>query len=71
MSMLGFMITALAFSDQSELVVSYDGEHIYLFTKDMGLRPNVVPSSSSSTHSDADEPGRDGSIVAARFVPQV
>ncbi|KAM7265049.1 hypothetical protein ACFE04_002732 [Oxalis oulophora] len=33
-------ITGLAFSDQSELLVSYNDEFIYLFTKDMGLGPN-------------------------------
>ncbi|XP_057525806.1 uncharacterized protein LOC130805157 [Amaranthus tricolor] len=64
-------ITGLAFSDQSELLVSYNADHIYLFAKDMGLGPNPVPSSSLSTHSDADEPERDVSIGAARSVPQV
>lgn len=33
-------ITGLAFSDQSELLVSYIFESIYLFSKDQGLGPN-------------------------------
>ncbi|GER42366.1 WD-repeat protein, partial [Striga asiatica] len=32
-------ITGLAFSEQSELLLSYNDEFIYLFTKDMGFRP--------------------------------
>ncbi|CAH1414358.1 unnamed protein product [Lactuca virosa] len=34
-------ITGLAFSDQSELLVSYGEEFIYLFSKDMGWGSNV------------------------------
>lgn len=34
-------ITGLSFSDQSELLVSYCEEFIYLFNKDMGLGNNV------------------------------
>ncbi|KAB2091845.1 hypothetical protein ES319_A03G222600v1 [Gossypium barbadense] len=41
-------ITGLAFSDQSELLVSYNNEFIYLFMRDMGLEQNPVPSSSSA-----------------------
>ncbi|KAL9173686.1 hypothetical protein ABFS82_02G004600 [Erythranthe guttata] len=33
-------ITGLAFSDQSELLVSYNDEFIYLFTRDGGLGPD-------------------------------
>ncbi|XP_020677732.1 DDB1- and CUL4-associated factor 8 isoform X1 [Dendrobium catenatum] len=33
-------ITGLAFSDQSELLASYNFEAIYLFSKDQGLGPN-------------------------------
>ncbi|KAF5184010.1 Ddb1- and cul4-associated factor [Thalictrum thalictroides] len=44
-------ITGLAFSDQSELLVSYNDEHIYLFTKDMGLGTDPVPASPSSIES--------------------
>ncbi|GAB2267816.1 hypothetical protein Dimus_002792 [Dionaea muscipula] len=44
-------ITGLAFSDQSELLVSYNDENIYLFTKGMGLGPNPTPSSPVSTTS--------------------
>ncbi|KAF3642988.1 DDB1 and CUL4-associated factor 8 [Capsicum chacoense] len=46
-------ITGLAFSDQSELLVSYNEELIYLFTKDMGLGPD--PSSTSPLYNDSDE----------------
>ncbi|KAJ4851545.1 hypothetical protein Tsubulata_019460 [Turnera subulata] len=49
-------ITGLAFSDQSELLVSYNDEFIYLFTQDMGLGPNPAPSSPTSSASDASEP---------------
>lgn len=43
-------ITGLAFSDQSELVVSYKNELIYLFSKDMGLGPNGVQNSPVSVN---------------------
>ncbi|OAY37396.1 DDB1- and CUL4-associated factor 8 [Manihot esculenta] len=45
-------ITGLSFSDQSELLVSYNDEFIYLFTQDMGLGPNPDPSSPVSAGSD-------------------
>ncbi|OAY52276.1 DDB1- and CUL4-associated factor 8 isoform X2 [Manihot esculenta] len=48
-------ITGLSFSDQSELLVSYNDEFIYLFTRDMGLGLN--PDLSSSVCSDASEMG--------------
>ncbi|GAV86597.1 WD40 domain-containing protein [Cephalotus follicularis] len=48
-------ITGLAFSDLSELLVSYNDEFIYLFTKDMGLGPNPGPSSPFSTGIDTIE----------------
>lgn len=48
-------ITGLAFSEQSELLVSYNDEFIYLFTRDMGLGPNPIPSSPVSMGSDASE----------------
>ncbi|GAB2218071.1 hypothetical protein Droror1_Dr00001288 [Drosera rotundifolia] len=38
-------ITGLAFSEQSELLVSYNDENIYLFSKDMGIGPSHPPSS--------------------------
>lgn len=43
-------ITGLAFSDQSELLVSYNDENIYLFTQNMGLGhdPNASALSASS-----------------------
>ncbi|XP_010446973.1 PREDICTED: DDB1- and CUL4-associated factor 8-like isoform X2 [Camelina sativa] len=42
-------ITGLAFSEQSELLVSYNDEFIYLFTPDMGLGSNPIPASSKSS----------------------
>ncbi|XP_020874360.1 DDB1- and CUL4-associated factor 8 isoform X1 [Arabidopsis lyrata subsp. lyrata] len=44
-------ITGLAFSEQSELLVSYNDEFIYLFTPDMGLGSNPIPSSPISKSS--------------------
>ncbi|XP_027088148.2 uncharacterized protein [Coffea arabica] len=52
-------ITGLAFSDQSELLVSYADEFIYLFSKDMGLGPHPVPPSPVSSGSDGTEMGND------------
>ncbi|PSS12128.1 DDB1- and CUL4-associated factor like [Actinidia chinensis var. chinensis] len=49
-------ITGLAFSDQSELLVSYIDEFIYLFTREMGLGPYPDP---VSTDSEASEMGAD------------
>ncbi|XP_010432320.1 PREDICTED: DDB1- and CUL4-associated factor 8-like isoform X2 [Camelina sativa] len=42
-------ITGLAFSEQSELLVSYNDEFIYLFAPDMGLGSNPIPASSKSS----------------------
>ncbi|KAH1122708.1 hypothetical protein J1N35_005868 [Gossypium stocksii] len=71
-------ITGLAFSDQSELLVSYNDEFIYLFTQDMGLGPNPVPSSPLSACSEASEMGLDHSAMSAsameadeKAIPQV
>ncbi|KAH1231253.1 DDB1- and CUL4-associated factor 8 [Glycine max] len=51
-------ITGLAFSEQRELLVSYNDELIYLFTQDMGLGPNPPdPGSPKSMNSDASEIG--------------
>lgn len=52
-------ITGLTFSDQSELLVSYNDEFIYLFARDMGMGPNPAPASPVSTDSDAGEMGSD------------
>ncbi|KAM7475184.1 hypothetical protein LguiB_022427 [Lonicera macranthoides] len=41
-------ITGLAFSDQSELLVSYNDECIYLFSRDMGLGPDPQSNESPS-----------------------
>ncbi|XP_022748504.1 DDB1- and CUL4-associated factor 8-like isoform X2 [Durio zibethinus] len=71
-------ITGLAFSYQSELLVSYNDEFIYLFTRDMGLGPNPVPSSPLSACSEASEMGLDPSAMSAsametdvKAIPQV
>ncbi|PON45041.1 WD repeat containing protein [Parasponia andersonii] len=57
-------ITGLAFSEQSELLVSYNDEVIYLFTREMGLgdsplRSSPVSMGSHSSESDASEMGCD------------
>lgn len=46
-------ITGLAFSAERELLVSYNNEFIYLFTGDMGLGPDPVPTSLVSDDSNA------------------
>ena len=61
-------ITGLAFSDQSELLVSYSDEHIYLFSKYMGWGQNPVSSSPLSTSSDFDEFGYDNATEASKSV---
>ncbi len=58
-------ITGLAFSEQSELLVSYNDECIYLFTHDMGLGPNPLPASPVSMGSDASEIGGDLQLAAS------
>lgn len=50
-------ITGLAFSELSELLVSYNDESIYLFNRDMGLGPNPNPASPVSLSSDTIEMG--------------
>lgn len=45
-------ITGLAYSSQSELLVSYNDELIYLFTKDIGFGPNFRGSRFSSVEGD-------------------
>ncbi|KAJ6840413.1 DDB1- and CUL4-associated factor 8-like [Iris pallida] len=48
-------ITGLAFSGQSELLVSYNDESIYLFSKDLGLGPSpAIPSDIGSPSRDMD-----------------
>ncbi|XP_059451756.1 uncharacterized protein LOC132182492 isoform X3 [Corylus avellana] len=61
-------ITGLAFSEQSELLVSYHDELIYLFTKDMGLGPNPLPASPVSMSSDASEAGGHHKLAACPSV---
>ncbi|XVE67207.1 hypothetical protein DITRI_Ditri08aG0141500 [Diplodiscus trichospermus] len=60
-------ITGLAFSEQSELLVSYNDEFIYLFTRNMGLGPNPP------ARSEASEIGLDDSAMEAdgKAIPQV
>ncbi|KAJ0252166.1 Uncharacterized protein HA466_0130010 [Hirschfeldia incana] len=48
-------ITGLAFSEQSELLVSYNNEFIYLFAHDMGLGSNPLPSSEPASSPEADD----------------
>ncbi|XP_073045606.1 uncharacterized protein [Primulina eburnea] len=45
-------ITGLAFSDQSELLVSYSDEFIYLFARDIGLGPDPTLTSQLSDGND-------------------
>lgn len=59
-------ITGLAFSEQSELLATYNDEFIYLFSKDMGLGPD--PNFTALTvgmDSDGDEMRSDQSIVGS------
>lgn len=55
-------ITGLAFSEQSELLVSYNDEFIYLFTRDMGLGPNPMPSSPTASDGKEMETGNPSSV---------
>ncbi|XP_058753498.1 uncharacterized protein LOC131626674 isoform X2 [Vicia villosa] len=50
-------ITGLAFSEQRELLVSYNDEFIYLFTQDMGLGMDPIPGSPISVNSDTSDMG--------------
>ena len=58
-------ITGLAFSDQRELLASYNDEFIYLFTRDMGLGPDPIPASPVSLGSGAGETGPDHPLEAS------
>ncbi|KAK1326476.1 hypothetical protein QJS10_CPA01g00327 [Acorus calamus] len=46
-------ITGVSFSDQSELLVSYNNENIYLFPRGPGLGPDPVPPSPKSSNVEA------------------
>ncbi|KAK1261274.1 hypothetical protein QJS04_geneDACA001290 [Acorus gramineus] len=46
-------ITGLAFSDHSELLLSYNDESIYLFQRGLGLGPDPVPASPKSSNAEA------------------
>ncbi|KAI3441187.1 uncharacterized protein J3R85_002429 [Psidium guajava] len=48
-------ITGLAFSDQSELLISYSDEFIYLFTQEMGLPSDLPSASTKSVDSNSSE----------------
>ncbi|KAF5745779.1 DDB1- and CUL4-associated factor 8 isoform X1 [Tripterygium wilfordii] len=71
------VITGLAFSDQSELLVSYNDEFIYLFTQHMGLGPNPALSSTQSVCSDASDMGSGSRVPSSpidaeeKLIPQV
>ncbi|KAK2974306.1 hypothetical protein RJ640_026867 [Escallonia rubra] len=67
-------ITGLAFSNYSELLVSYNDESIYLFTRDMGLGSNPTSASLTSIDSEmkADQNSDDSAADAdAKVGPQV
>ncbi|KAK3000860.1 hypothetical protein RJ639_021090 [Escallonia herrerae] len=67
-------ITGLAFSDYGELLVSYNDESIYLFTRDMGLGSNPTSASLTSIDSEmkADQNSADSAADAdAKVGPQV
>ncbi|KAK8577038.1 hypothetical protein V6N13_122033 [Hibiscus sabdariffa] len=49
------IVTGMAFPDQSELLVLYGDHSVCLFTRDMGLGHNPVPSSPFSARSEASE----------------
>lgn len=61
-------ITGLAFSEQSELLVSYNDDFIYLFSRDMGLGPNPTPASNDS---DTNESGSNSMVDFSHVVPTV
>ncbi|XP_050363939.1 uncharacterized protein LOC126782683 isoform X2 [Argentina anserina] len=67
-------ITGLAFSEQSELLVSYNDEFIYLFTREMALGPNphISMSSDGSEMSDDRESEASPSSMDAdeKTIPQ-
>ncbi|XP_062081541.1 uncharacterized protein LOC133787597 [Humulus lupulus] len=65
-------ITGLAFSEQSELLVSYSDENIYLFTREMGLGNNPLPSSpvSSTSAVDTDEKASSAADTDENAAPQ-
>lgn len=52
-------VTGLAYSDQSELLASYNDEFIYLFSRDMGLGSNPTLASPLGLESDINEAPED------------
>ncbi|XP_030450687.2 uncharacterized protein LOC115672858 isoform X2 [Syzygium oleosum] len=65
-------ITGLAFSDQSELLVSYNDEFIYLFTQEMGLGPDLLSASTKSVDSNSSEVASPAAVNAeGNVTPQV
>ncbi|CAN8327690.1 unnamed protein product [Cochlearia groenlandica] len=66
-------ITGLAFSEQSELLVSYNDEFIYLFAHGMGLGSNPTPSSPvfNSSEPTKSEPASSSKDDSKHSVPMV
>lgn len=64
-------ITGLAFSEQSELLVSYNDEFIYLFTKYMGLGSDPIPASPSSVDTDVGGIAQDPALPSSPSSTQV
>lgn len=65
-------ITGLAYSEESELLLSYSDEFIYLFTREMGLGPDVSPFPLISQKSKA-KSGASSSVMddEIRVCPQI
>lgn len=64
-------ITGLAYSDQSELLVSYMDEFIYLFSPDMGMGPNPPSSSETDSETEVTRTTESETDVRRRTQPQV
>lgn len=65
-------ITGLAFSDQSELLSSYNSEFIYLFSKDQGLGPcPALPSRGSDMEVEKEDGSNLGSGSPSRAMDAV
>lgn len=64
-------ITGLAFSEQSELLVSYNDDNIYLFSKDQGLGSNWVGSSGGSSMDAKNMDGSNLETTDDKLVPRV
>ncbi|KAK9944230.1 hypothetical protein M0R45_009808 [Rubus argutus] len=60
-------ITGLAYSEQSELLVSYNDEFIYLFTREMGLGPNPPTSMGSDVSEMGDDHENSATVKGVNF----